>query len=62
MSTVKDEVRRILDHLPDDATYQEIQYHIYAVQKIERGLQDIEQGRLVSHKEVVQRMAKWIER
>lgn len=60
MSTAKEEVRRILDHLPEGATLEDIQYHIYVVQKVERGLKDIEEGRVASHDEVKQRMARWL--
>jgi len=58
--TAKEAVRRILEELPDDVTLEDIQYHIYVRQKIERGLADIEAGRVVSHEEVERRMAKWL--
>lgn len=61
MSIAKEEVRRILDRLPEGATLEDIQYHIYVVQKIERGLKDAQEGRVVSHEEVKQRMARWLQ-
>lgn len=61
MATAKDEVRKVLDNLPDDASYEDIQYHIYVIQKVERGLKQIEEGRTVPHEDVVARMAKWLE-
>ena len=60
MRTAKEEVRRILDQIPDDATFEDIQYHIYVREKIERGLKDIQEGRLLSQEEVEQRMSKWL--
>lgn len=60
MTTPKEEVRKLLDEIPDEASYEDIQYHIYVRQKIERGLQDIEEGRVISQEEVKRRMAKWI--
>lgn len=60
MSTAKEEVRKILDELPDDASLEEIQYRIYVVQKIESGLQQLAEGRTLPHEEVQQRMAKWL--
>src|ERR1022692_2522618 len=42
MSTAKQEVRLLLDGIPDDATFEDIQYHIYVREKIERGLKDVE--------------------
>ncbi len=60
MSTAKKEVKKLLDQLPDKASYEDIQYHIYVRQKIERGLKDISEGRTLSQKEVERRMAKWL--
>lgn len=60
MSTVKDKIRKLLDELPDNVSYEDVQYHIYARQKIERGLQDEAEGRLVSQEEAERRMARWL--
>jgi len=62
MSTAKEEVRKILDQLPDDASFEDIQYHIYVREKIERGLRDIQEGRVLSQDEVEERMSKWLGR
>lgn len=60
MNTAKETVRRILDELPDNASLQDIQYHIYVREKVERGLRDVEAGRVVDQEEAKQRMAKWL--
>ena len=60
MRTAKEEVRRMLDQIPDDASFEDIQYHIYVREKIERGLKDIQEGHLLSQEEVEQRMSKWL--
>lgn len=60
MSTAKEEVRKLLDHIPDDASFEDIQYHIYVRQKVERGLQDVEEGRILTETEVHERMARWL--
>jgi predicted transcriptional regulator len=62
MGSPKDEVRRILDQVPDDVSYEDIQYHIYVREKVERGLKDVEQGRVLSQEEVERRMSKWTEK
>ncbi len=59
-TTAKDEVRKLLDQLPEEASFEEIQYHIYVRQKIEAGLRDAEEGRVLSQEEVERRMAKWL--
>lgn len=60
MSTAKKEVKKLLDQLPDKVSYEDIQYHIYVRQKIERGLKDLEEGRVLSQEEVERRMSKWL--
>ncbi len=60
MKTAKKEVRKILDQIPDDASLEDIQYHIYVCQKIERGLQDIDDGRVLSQEQVEKRMSRWV--
>ncbi len=60
MKTAKKEVRKILDQIPDDASLEDIQYYIYVCQKIERGLQDIDDGRVLSREQVEKRMSRWI--
>ena len=60
--TAKDEVRALLEKLPDDASLNDIQYHIYVCQKIERGLEAIEQGNVIPHEEIVKRMARWLDK
>lgn len=62
MATAKDEVRKMLDHIPEDASFEDIQYHIYVRGKIKRGLKDIEKGRVLSQQEVEHRMSKWLGR
>ena len=61
MIPAKEEVRRLLELLPDDASLEDIQYHIYVRQEIMRWLEDIEAGRTLSEEEVEARMAKWLE-
>ena len=59
METAKDEVRRILESLSEDATLEDIQYQIYVRQAIASGLRDLDQGRIVSQEEVERRMSRW---
>ena len=60
METPVDEVRRLLDTLPAEASFEDIQYHIYVQQAIRRGLEAAERGELVEQDEVERRMAKWL--
>ena len=60
MST-KDTVRALLDRLPEDCTLDDVQYHLYVIQAVERGLADIEAGRTLSQEEVAEKLRrKWL--
>ena len=59
MDTAKAQVQKILQMLPEDASLEDIQYHIYVRQKVQQGLDDVEAGKIVSHSEVQSRLAKW---
>jgi len=60
METAKEQVHEILEMLPEDASLEDIQYHIYVRQKIQQGLDDVAAGRVISHEEVQRRLAKWL--
>jgi predicted transcriptional regulator len=51
-SPIKEEARRLLDHLPEDASWEDLIYRIYVRQAIEAGLKDAAEGRTVCTAEV----------
>jgi len=55
----KEEVRRLLDVLPDEVSYEDIQYHIYVQQKIEKGLEASERGDFIADEEIEERIGRW---
>ena len=57
----KDTVRGLLDKLPDDCTLEDVLYHLYVLQAIDRGLADVDAGRTIPHEEVAEEMRrKWV--
>ena len=57
----KDTVRDLLDKLPDDCTLEDVLYHLYVVQAVEQGLEDVEAGRTIPHEQVAEQMRrKWV--
>ena len=59
MESAKEEVMQLLKNLPDNSTLEEIQYHLYVRQKIQRGIKDVEDGRIYTQEEMEKRMEKW---
>jgi len=43
--TSKQEVAQLLEQLPDDASLEDIQYHVYVLEKIQRARADIAAGK-----------------
>ena len=61
MNTAKSEVVSMLETLPDDSSLEDIQYHLYVLEKIKRGVERAESEGTVSHAEAKQRLGKWLE-
>ncbi|MEO8725983.1 MAG: hypothetical protein ABI383_07630 [Acidobacteriaceae bacterium] len=60
MNTVKAEARAMIDNLPDDATIDDIQYHLYELEKLRQGSQAIAEGRFYTQDEVERMVEGWI--
>lgn len=45
-ANVKSEARRLIDRLPDQATWDDLMYEIYVRQAIEAGIRDSDAGRV----------------
>ena len=52
MATPKQAAKELIEHLPDQASWNDIMYELYVKQKIEEGLADIEAGRTTPHEQV----------
>jgi len=61
MVKAKEEVRRMLETLPDDVTWEDIQYSIYVRERIERARSEADQGNLVDQDEIEHRMKRWLD-
>lgn len=61
MATAKQDARRVLDNLPEEASLEDIQYHLYVLQRIERGREDVGAARVLPQDEVEQRLARWLD-
>jgi hypothetical protein len=60
MSTAKQDVTQLLSKLPDDCSVEDIQYHLYVLEKVRRGLGDAKASGTLSQDEVEKRLSKWL--
>ena len=58
-ATAKEEVIDMIRRLPDGATFDDIEYHVSVMAGIQRGIQDVEEGRTVTQAEVERLMEEW---
>ena len=55
-SRAKDAAQAVVRSLPDDASWEDVQYHLYVRQQIEAGLADDDAGRLIDADEMRKRL------
>ena len=60
MTTEKETILEMIKDLPNEVSMEDIIEAIYVRQKIEKGLKDSEEGRLFTHEEAKERLAKWL--
>lgn len=60
MSAVKEQAIKIIESLPEDCTLEDIQYHLYVREKVERGIKAIDEGQTVSHEEAEKKVREWL--
>lgn len=60
MSSPKVEVKSMIEGLSEDASLEDIQYHLYVLEKVKRGLERAESEGAISHEEAKARLSKWL--
>jgi hypothetical protein len=60
MSTAKHDVQLLLKKLPEDCSLEDIQYHLYVLEKVRGGLKDAAQRGSVPQEEVEARLRPWL--
>ena len=60
MATAKEEVKELLGKLPNDCSLEDIQYHLYVLEKVRHGLEAAENHGGVPQDEAEARLSKWL--
>lgn len=60
MSTAKEEVADLLGKLPNDCSLEDIQYHLYVLEKVQHGLETAESDGTIPQDEAEARLSKWL--
>lgn len=60
MSTAKQEVEQLLHKLPENCSVEDIQYHLYVLEKVRRGLDDAREHGTLSQQDAETRLRPWL--
>ncbi|MCI0486229.1 MAG: hypothetical protein L0229_06475 [Blastocatellia bacterium] len=60
MGTAKEEVESLLNKLPDNCSLEDIQYHLYVIEKVHNGLEVADSQGTISQEEAEERLGKWL--
>jgi hypothetical protein len=60
MGNAKQQVESLLHKLPDNCSLEDIQYHLYVLDKVRRGVDDARQQRAVSQEDAEKRLSPWL--
>ena len=59
MTKAKAEALELIKKLPDDVTTGAIMEELFFKQQVEKGLQDVAEGRVLTHDELKEKIARW---
>lgn len=59
MSNAKQQVESLLQNLPENCSLEDIQYHLYVLEKVRRGLDEAQRGTL-TQADAEQQLSKWL--
>ncbi len=62
MNDMKEQVRNLLDQLPDDCTIDDLQYHLYVLEKIRSGEESLASDGGIPHEEAKIRVRGWLKK
>jgi predicted transcriptional regulator len=60
LKEIKTQVIDLIKSLPDDCTLEDIQYHLYVREKVERGIKAIDEGRTVTQEQAEAQVKEWL--
>jgi predicted transcriptional regulator len=59
MSHTKQKAISVIERMPDTATSADILDELYFMEQVDRGMQDVIEGRTLTHDELKKRIADW---
>jgi len=60
MNTVKQEIELLLKNLPEDCSLEDVQYHLYVIEKYRQGIAVADSERKLTQEEAEGLLSKWV--
>ena len=57
---IREEVKSLLERLPSDASIEDLQYHLYVIEKVQHGLEAAENEGTLTQEEAEEKLGKWL--
>jgi len=58
--TVKQQVKNMLKELPENCSIEDVQYRLYVIEKVSRGLEAADRGEVVTQEQMRKRVKRWL--
>ena len=60
MSTLREQVISLLDRMPPDASIEDLQYHLYVIEKVQKGFESAEREGTLTQAEAEKKLERWL--
>jgi hypothetical protein len=57
---VKEQVKEVIDGLPDNCTLEDVLYQLYVLEKVQRGLESLETKPGIPHETAMKEIEEWL--
>ena len=61
VATLKQKILKAVENLPTDAGIEDAMERLYLLYKVEKGIQQADEGQLISHDEAKDRLKTWLD-
>lgn len=60
MSNIKEEAIKLIKQMSNECSLEDIMYELYFKQKVEKGLRELDEGKVLKHDSAKKRLGKWL--
>lgn len=57
---IREEVESLLERLPSDASIEDLQYHLYVIEKVQHGLEAADREGALTQEQAEEKLGRWL--